>query len=44
MLNDQLVIDADSHWCEPPDLFTSRAPVEFRDRVPQVAEVDGGLM
>src|SRR5271155_368810 len=44
MLKDMLVIDADSHWCEAPDLFTKRAPAEFRDRVPRVEEVDGQLM
>ncbi len=44
MLNDMLVIDADSHWCEPPDLFTKRAPAAFRDRVPRVEEVDGQSM
>ena len=38
------VVDADSHWSEPADLFTSRAPAEFRDRVPQVQEVDGQLV
>jgi uncharacterized protein len=37
------VVDADSHWSEPADLFTSRAPAEFRDRVPRVQEVDGEL-
>jgi uncharacterized protein len=37
------VVDADSHWSEPPDLFTKRAPAEFKDRVPQVEEVDGQL-
>ncbi len=35
------IVDADSHWSEPPDLFTSRAPAEVRDRVPRVEEVDG---
>ena len=44
MLKDMLVVDADSHWSEPPDLFTSRAPAEFVDRVPRVAEVDGQQM
>jgi predicted TIM-barrel fold metal-dependent hydrolase len=39
-----LVIDADSHWCEAPDLFTKRAPAAFRDRVPRVEEVDGQSM
>ena len=41
MLKDMLVVDADSHWSEPPDLFTSRAPAAFKDRVPRVAEIDG---
>jgi uncharacterized protein len=44
MLNDMLVIDADSHWCEAPDLFTKRAPAAFKDRVPRVEEVDGQQM
>ncbi len=38
------VFDADSHWCERPDLFTSRAPVAVRDRMPRVEDVDGQLM
>lgn len=37
------VVDADSHWSEPPDLFTSRAPAAYKDRVPRVEEVDGEL-
>jgi predicted TIM-barrel fold metal-dependent hydrolase len=42
MLNNELlVVDADSHWSEPADLFTSRAPAAYRDRVPRVEEVDG---
>jgi predicted TIM-barrel fold metal-dependent hydrolase len=44
MLKDMLVVDADSHWCEPPDLFTKRAPAAFKDRVPRVEEVDGQKM
>jgi predicted TIM-barrel fold metal-dependent hydrolase len=35
------IVDADSHWSEPADLFTKRAPAEYRDRVPHVEEVDG---
>jgi predicted TIM-barrel fold metal-dependent hydrolase len=35
------VVDADSHWSEPADLFTRRAPAAVRDRVPHVEEVDG---
>ena len=42
--NDTLVIDADSHWSEPPDLFTKLAPAEYKDRVPRVEEVDGQRM
>jgi len=29
------VIDVDTHWSEPEDLWTSRAPAKYRDRVPQ---------
>ena len=39
--NDTLIIDADSHWCELPDLFTSAAPAEFKDRVPRIEDIDG---
>jgi predicted TIM-barrel fold metal-dependent hydrolase len=35
------VVDADTHITEPHDLWTSRAPRAYRDRVPQVAPVDG---
>ncbi|CUU54597.1 Predicted metal-dependent hydrolase, TIM-barrel fold [Parafrankia irregularis] len=38
------IVDADSHWSEPPDLFTRRAPEAYRDRVPRVADVDGTPM
>ena len=38
---DLFIVDADSHWSEPPDLFTSRAPASVRDRMPRVEEVDG---
>ena len=30
------VIDIDSHYTEPPDLWTSRAPASYRDRMPRV--------
>jgi predicted TIM-barrel fold metal-dependent hydrolase len=30
------VIDMDSHYTEPPDLWTSRAPARFKDVVPKV--------
>jgi predicted TIM-barrel fold metal-dependent hydrolase len=38
------VVDADSHWCEHPELFTRIAPAKYRDRVPRVEEVDGEPM
>jgi predicted TIM-barrel fold metal-dependent hydrolase len=31
-----LVVDADTHFSEPWDLWTSRATAKYRDRVPQV--------
>ena len=38
------VVDADSHWSEPADLFTSIAPAKYKHRVPRVEEVDGEQM
>jgi predicted TIM-barrel fold metal-dependent hydrolase len=38
------VIDADTHLTEVHDLWTSRAPAKFRDRVPHVEEIDGRPM
>ena len=35
------VIDADTHLTEPHDLWVSRAPAKFRDRVPQVKMHNG---
>lgn len=35
------IVDADSHWSEPADLFTRHAPAKYRDRVPHVEMVDG---
>jgi len=39
-----LIVDADSHWSEPPDFFTRMAPASVRDRVPRVEVVDGEPM
>jgi predicted TIM-barrel fold metal-dependent hydrolase len=39
--SDLLVVDADTHLSEPWDLWTSRAPAKYKDRLPQVHEVDG---
>src|SRR5688500_5248882 len=30
------VIDIDAHFTEPPDLWTSRVPAAYKDRVPHV--------
>ncbi len=41
LVDDVRVIDADTHMTERHDLFTSRAPKGFEDRVPRVTDVDG---
>ena len=41
MLDGLKVIDVDAHITEPADLWTSRAPAAYRDRVPRVVDVDG---
>jgi len=38
---DVRVIDADTHLTEAHDLWTSRAPAMYKDRVPRVEQVDG---
>jgi uncharacterized protein len=35
------VIDIDSHYSEPHDLWTKRAPAKYKDRVPRFATHDG---
>jgi predicted TIM-barrel fold metal-dependent hydrolase len=40
-LDDIGIIDVDSHISEPHDLWTSRAPASWKDRVPRVTQVDG---
>ena len=39
--DDVRVIDADTHMTEAHDLWTSRAPAAYKDRVPHVEEIDG---
>ena len=41
LLDDIFVVDADTHLTEPHDLWTSRAPKQWVDRVPQVRDVKG---
>jgi uncharacterized protein len=36
------LVDSDSHYSEPYDLWTSRAPAKYRDSVPQVRTDDEG--
>jgi predicted TIM-barrel fold metal-dependent hydrolase len=43
-LRQQFVVDADSHFSEPEDFFTSLAPAKYKDRVPHVELVDGQRM
>ena len=40
VLSDVKIIDADTHIVEPPDLWTSRAPAKYKDRVPQIKDID----
>jgi predicted TIM-barrel fold metal-dependent hydrolase len=35
------VVDCDTHFTEPPELFTSRAPAHLKSKVPYQAEADG---
>jgi predicted TIM-barrel fold metal-dependent hydrolase len=35
------IVDCDTHFTEPPDLFTSRAPAGLKDRMPYVERIDG---
>jgi predicted TIM-barrel fold metal-dependent hydrolase len=37
------IIDADTHYTEPHDLWVKRAPPAWRDRVPQVKMLDGQM-
>ena len=35
------IIDSDTHWSEPHDLWTSMAPTKYKDLVPQIREHNG---
>ena len=41
LFEDFYIVDADTHLTEPHDLWTSRAPASFRDRVPRVVDDNG---
>jgi hypothetical protein len=36
------VVDIDSHYTEPPDLWVSRAPAKYKDLVPAIRTDDRG--
>jgi predicted TIM-barrel fold metal-dependent hydrolase len=44
LLDGVTIVDADTHLTEPHDLWTSRAPKGWEERVPQVKLVDGAPM
>ena len=41
LIGDIKVIDVDTHFSEPLDLWTSRAPAKYKDRVPQMKMTEG---
>jgi uncharacterized protein len=41
LAEDFRVIDADTHLTEAPDLWTKRAPAQYKDRVLHVEQIDG---
>lgn len=40
-IRDLKIIDCDTHFTEPPDLWSSRVPATMKDRVPTMRTVDG---
>ena len=41
VVGDAKVIDCDTHYTEPPDLWTSRAPATMKDRMPYMKTING---
>jgi predicted TIM-barrel fold metal-dependent hydrolase len=41
VIGDARVVDCDTHYTEPPDLWVSRAPASYKDKVPHVRTVNG---
>lgn len=37
------IIDIDTHWVEPPDFWTKRAPARFRDAAPRIERTKEGV-
>ena len=44
IMGDLQIIDGDSHFAEPADLWTSRAPAAYKDRVPSMVRGDDGVV
>ena len=44
VVGDYKVIDCDTHYTEPPDLWTSRAPAAYKDKMPYMKTVDGNSL
>ena len=42
MAREYRLISADSHINEPPDLWTARLPVKFKDRAPRMERFEKG--
>ncbi len=40
-LADMPIIDIDTHWSEPRDLWSSRAPAKFKNRIPRIVDRSG---
>ena len=41
VVGDAKVIDCDTHYTEPPDLWISRAPASMKDRMPHMKTING---
>ncbi len=41
LFKDIKIVDCDTHFTEPPDLWTSNAPAGMKDRMPHVRRIDG---
>jgi hypothetical protein len=41
-MSDDVIISADSHMTEPPDLWVERIDKDFRDRAPRVVSGEQG--
>jgi predicted TIM-barrel fold metal-dependent hydrolase len=42
IMGDLKIIDGDSHFAEPPDLWTSRVPDSMKSKMPQIKKIEGG--